>query len=394
MNPDPKGPPAGANLIPPLAPSAYDGAGGSGGGGGGAVAIFSLGEIVITATGKILATGGRGGGGENMGSSIIGGAGGGGSGGAILLNSGTRITIEYIDEDLHGVLDVSGGWGGDAPMKEAGNANPIPSCRINLLTGTKTLPNHCSWSSSDGGCGSYGLIQMMVPDPTDPSQLEFSDESVEAMLCVIDGDPNYEKTDGETGFALYHMTSKGTGPGGTKPFVPVFPMTTDCLVPPELTPSDLSPQTYAVSKWIDTGTAKLRPALGGGQTVPLFRDFEGIVIDGDWGTVNTQNNYVVNAHIDDYNDIVVDAPDLILTDYIPETNEVAIQFQGTDAVVPGSKVPDPDPAKMTDWTADLSNLSGKQFVRYRIRFNVAKGTEVSPNNLKPQVSKVRLRFRF
>jgi hypothetical protein len=75
---------------------------------------------------------------------------------------------------------------------------------------------------------------------------------------------------------------------------------------------------------------------------------------------------------------------------------VAVQFQGTDAVYPGSKVPDMSPDKVNEstWTHELESLSGKQFIRYRIRFDVAKDTDLTTSNSKPQVNYMRLRFRY
>jgi hypothetical protein len=102
----------------------------------------------------------------------------------------------------------------------------------------------------------------------------------------------------------------------------------------------------------------------------------------------------VNAHLEDFNDIEVDAPDLGLSDYIPDSNEVAIQFQGTDALIPGSMVPNEDPAVMSEWTWDLASLSGKQFIRFRMKLNVAKDSVVTPSCLKPQANMLRLRVKY
>lgn len=376
--------------------SMWDGKGGGGGGGGGGVAIHSLGEIVIRKTGRILARGGRGGGGEANGCGNIGGSGGGGSGGAIILNSAERIFIEH-DNDQYGVLDVSGGWGGDSSMKSGTTTGHLSNpCMINKNTGNlQYVFLFCSWSKGDGGYGSYGLIQLMVPDPSDIDQLDYNDDSIMATICKIEHEPNYKKTNGLgfDGFARYHYTVEGLGPGGTSPFIQFFPKSPECLVPVVKTPATIAPETYAVSEWIDMGCAILRPSIGG-VCAPVFMDFEGIKAKDAWGVVDTKNGYVVNAHIADYNDIEVDAPDLWLDDYIPDTNEVAIQFQGTDAVIPGSKIPDEDPGVTTPWTCDLSSLNGSQFFRFRIRFDVAKNTKLTPSSYKPQVNKVRIRTRL
>jgi hypothetical protein len=395
MSDDPQGPSYLAPLMnPPLAPSAYDAKGGGGGGGAGAVAIYSLGEIVIKESGKILAKGGRGGGGEVIGHCNFGGGGGGGAGGTIVLNSGTRIYIEHTSEEIHGQLDVSGGWGADGRVGVSVTYNEITDpCEIKEKNGQLLNAGFCSWARADGGYGSYGLIQLMVPDPTDPSQLQYNEDSIMATVCQIDHEPNFQKTGGTTGFSWYHFEVEGLGPGNTEPFIQHFPETADCLIPPIKTKSTLNPVTYALSKWLDMGRVIERPSVNG-ETVPLFEAFEGIMGDGPWGLVNTQNGFVVNASIPDFNDIEVDAPDLGISDYIPDTNEVAIQFQATDALVPGSKVPNEDPGVVSDWTWDLDSLNGRQFLRFRIKLDVAKGTEMKPENYKPQVNKVRIRFQY
>ena len=106
-------------------------------------------------------------------------------------------------------------------------------------------------------------------------------------------------------------------------------------MPPEKTLSTINPMTYGVSRWIDLGRLTDRPDLNGVKP-PRFLDFQGIREEAGWGMVDTNNGYVKNAHLPDFNDIVVDAPDVGLANYIPDTNEVAIQFQGTEAVLPGS----------------------------------------------------------
>ena len=126
----------------------------------------------------------------------------------------------------------------------------------------------------------------------------------------------------------------------------------------------------------------------------MLNDFEGIIADNDWGIVNTANGFVVNAHIPEFNDIEVDAPDLGMSDYIPDSNEVSIQFQGTDALIPGSKVPNEDPGVASEWTWDLASLSGKQFIRFRMKLDVAKDSQVTTTNYKPQINKVRVRFQY
>ncbi len=141
-----------------FSPTVYDAKGGGGGGGGGSVLIRSFGDIIVTKTGHIDASGGEGGGGETIESCNYSGGGGGGSGGAIILQAAHEIRIEadpqhrtpyFMDTDgwQGGSLDVSGGYGYNAVT----TPNEIPS----QFGGS--LPQ---WTRSDGGQGGFGLIQL------------------------------------------------------------------------------------------------------------------------------------------------------------------------------------------------------------------------------------------
>jgi hypothetical protein len=406
-----------AQWNPPLAPSAYDSKGGGGGGGGGAVAIHALGKIRVRETGKILARGGQGGGGEVIGHSNFGGSGGGGSGGAIILDSAIGIEIESTQgtEPIYGVLDVTGGWGADA----RGNVNvswkEIPdTCAMNQTTGALSNmgKGFCSWSRCDGGYGGYGLIQLMVPDPMNdivmigwPNGQPEEWLSVEAQIVEVQFLPDsaifpygdkYEEGTGDI-FSLY--TYEAVGP---KPYTQVWPKTTACLVDPYKTPSTINAMTFAVSKWIDTGRIMDRFPVNGmtppvfyGEETDSYFGFRGVKLgalekDGpeDWALVDTVNGHVVVGD----NDIEVNAPDVPLPNYIPDDNRVAVQFQGADALMPGSKVPDVDGA--TEWTTELSSLHGKQFIRFMVGFNVAYDSTIAPDSLKPQVNKLRIRMKY
>jgi hypothetical protein len=403
---------------PPLAPSAYDSKGGGGGGGGGAIAIHALGEIRIRTSGRILARGGRGGGGEVIGHSNFGGGGGGGSGGAIILNSATKIVIDHEGDDenaIFGVLDVSGGRGADARANVLVTWQEIPDpCQLDNKGKPKYIENEksfCHWSRSDGGAGGHGIIQLMVPDPaTDLEMVDYPDpggnkdeyRSILAEISEVDYLPSekkYKPAKTEGIWAKYSFTSKKeVGSDWYK----IWPKTGDCLVDPEKSISTINSLTFAVSKWIDMGRISERPPING-KKGPVFLNsgfhgFRGISIGSldesvleDWGIVNQINGFVVIDPSGE-NDITVNSPDKYLNNYIDETNTVGILFQGTDALVPGSKVPDPDAA--TPWTTELNTLSGKQFVRYKIGLNVANGTEISTNSVKPQVNHVKIRFKY
>ncbi len=162
------------------------------------------------------------------------------------------------------------------------------------------------------------------------------------------------------------------------------------MVNPTKTPTNLGPFSYGLSKWIDMGQTIGRSDVGG-IPAPVFLGFRGI--DTQTGVVVTQNGYIPNPDPEKI-DITVNAPDWNsgTANYIPETNEVVVLFQGADAIAPGSKVPDPD--SVSGWTADITTLSGKQFVRFRVALNTAKDTPLTPTSPKPQVNFVRLRMQY
>jgi len=140
-----------------VSPTLFDAKGGGGGGGGGSVLLRSFGDIVVSRTGRIDASGGHGGGGEVVQNSSFAAGGGGGSGGAVILQAAYSISIQadsghlsagYADKDgeLGATVDVSGGFGRDA------RTAPGASGSLSAFTYEVTR--------SDGGQGGFGLIQL------------------------------------------------------------------------------------------------------------------------------------------------------------------------------------------------------------------------------------------
>jgi len=379
-----------ASWFPPLDRSAYDAKGGGGGGGGGALGIYALGEIVITSTGSIMARGGDGGGGEVIGHSNFGGGGGGGSGGAVILDSAEKIAIRQ-----DAVIDVSGGWLGDA--KERTKVTLKAHEGNNCLLGPSHRASFCCWGEGDGGYGGYGLVQLQVSDWA--NDIEVDDwKSIFAEICVVD----WEGPDGlcdETpvfckcgpincAHMYYHFVINRDSTDSW------FPRTYEidgyeCLVPPSKTPTTLGPLSYGLSDWLDMGQTVHRDSIGG-NPAPVFVGFTGI--DTTTGLVIEHSGYIPNP---EDNDIEVYAPDWDggTVHYIPEENEVSVMFQGANPVMPGSRVPDPD--SITAWTADITTLNGMQFVRIRVGLNTAKdGFNLTPSSPKPQVNFVRVKMQY
>lgn len=387
----------------------WDAKGGGGGGGGGALAISSLGNITVTKVGSIIARGGDGGGGEQVGVSNFGGAGGGGSGGVVILHSGAQITLGEENnpypnpdykwpEDVGAVIDVSGGMMGDAKAQ-------VGVATSNVLDPCPRDPNDlkaqfCTLTPGDGGQGGYGVIQLMVDDPDNdiiPAPGDIAEAGVWVGARIFATDP----LELHGGKALYmrHYLTYDPDPGaypkeyqwGKDPADPdqKIYVYEPALVDPHKTIASLSPISHGLSNWIDfTGTLTRSDLIG--YPIPRFLGFEGT--DPDSGFVLTENGYVKNYQKPDFNDIVVDAPDEYLKNYIPEDNSVQVEFQGAHPVAPGLHVPDND--NMSDWVSDITSLSGYSLIRFRVKLNVSLSGELSLSNSRPQVNRVRIRAQY
>jgi hypothetical protein len=161
--------------------------GAGGAGGAGAMTILALGNITVTATGKISAIGGHGSGGENTsGVNRIGGGSGGGSGGHLVLQSAGSIDLSSVPVGFMGI-DARGGEGGagagdnggasahelNAINKDAKHPgisvatsdNPWEVIDVSCVDYANSLSTGQTWLIRiTGGDGGPGLIQMHVGD--------------------------------------------------------------------------------------------------------------------------------------------------------------------------------------------------------------------------------------
>ena len=97
----------------------------------------------------------------------------------------------------------------------------------------------------------------------------------------------------------------------------------------------------------------------------------------------------------DFNDVKVDAQEFAIENAITDNATVVVQFQGALPIRAGSHVPDPD--TLTEWTTDLSQLSGYPLIRFQVVFDVSKDHELYPfsiNSMKPAVDNVRIRAKY
>ena len=318
------------------APSVGDSRGGAGGGGGGGFMLQALGSIQLTPTGSITANGGTGGGGEGIACSYWGGGGGGGAGGMVILQSASTILLE-----AGSYVDVRRGLG-----NQAASDNDYFDCST---TGD---------NPGDGGSGGHGLIQLQVPAG---------------------------------------QTATVVNPGSTETNGSIRPPgswidTTNTLAPVEFTPVSI-----ALSKWFDFGRVITRAPVG---TNPVF-GFSGtggtgfVATDGAGNVVSPETADIVCGYLGQIDPgtgtyLPGEEP---RPDFIPPNATVKVEFQGADALAEGSK--EIDPATQTAWSNKVSIASGKQFLRWRITFDLtADGSVLSPSSRRPIVERIQVHVDF
>jgi len=316
--------------------SVGDSRGGGGGGGGGALLVEALGAITVVAGALIDASGGSGGGGEGLGCSYWGGGGGGGAGGMVVLQSAEGILVE-----ASGVIDVMRGLGHDA-AKDTGYLD----C------------GNAGYNPGDGGEGGNGLIQLQVPAGSTATVVQ----------------PGTSETNGSLRPPNSWIDSGNT-----------------------LAPVEFKPESIALSKWYDFGRV-IERAPGG--TNPVFA-FAGTDVHG-WVVTDAEGDVVDPAGADievGYLGQVDPSTGTYLddeeprADWIPPNATVRVEFQGADAIAPGSK--EVDPATLTPWSGNVAIASGRQFLRWRITFDLtADGSALMPRSRRPIVERIEVHAEF
>jgi hypothetical protein len=155
-----------------------DYSGGGGGGGGGVLIVKALGEIWITASGRIVADGGNGGGGEQVGGCGEAGGGGGGAGGMVILMSAKAIRIEAHGSTAATPARFAYGAAAGAPFQGNDYSFAVSAdggiCRTGSFEGPSIptkyptsgqvmLPGATYDENPTGGLGGLGVVQLMVP---------------------------------------------------------------------------------------------------------------------------------------------------------------------------------------------------------------------------------------
>ena len=349
-----------------------DARGGGGGGGAGALLMQALGVLEIRgANASIEAQGGHGGGGEGTQSSSRGGAGGGGSGGAIILQSATNVVMNNSLPSV--AIDVSGGCGANA-INLSNNANyGTPGADTGVL------------QFADGGPGGPGIVQIHVPEGA-PDMVDES--AVNAWV--------FKTVNQVSSSQSIQCAGTGSPPfTGQSAFNP--------LVDSSKTPTPLTPRSVARSTWYDLGavTGEFRPPVitsAGPIDGPVFGVpgvgpfFRGTDVNSGLVTTDT-NGFVLDPF---NNDIEVDSPDLLRSDYIPNGESdphfqsVEVFFQGANesGPFPGT----PDSATETAWVSDITLLNGFQFIRWELQFDIATNVAQPPQPSTPRLQVNRLRI--
>ena len=317
-------------------PSVGDSRGGGGGAGGGGFMVQALGSFTMPPTGSIAANGGNGGGGEGIACSYWGGGGGGGAGGMVILQSASTVLLE-----AGSYIDVRRGNGA-----QAANDNDYVDCSTS------------GDNAGDGGTGGHGLIQLQVPA-------------------------------GQTATVINPGTTDTNGsirPPGS------WIDTANTLAPVEFTPVSI-----ALSKWFDFGRVITRAPAG---TNPVF-SFSGtngigfVGTDGAGNILSPETADIVCGYlgqIDPSTGTYLPGEEP-RPDFIPPNATVKVEFQGADALAEGSK--EIDPATQTAWSNSVSIADGRQFLRWRVTFDLtADGSSLSPSSRRPIVERIQVHTEF
>ncbi len=304
-----------------------------------------------------------------------GGAGGGG-GGAISIRALGEILLESTAQifsnggrggggEFNGCGNLAGcggGGSGGAVLLHSGSAirveeGAVIETKAGRGRGAARDPGGCNLGlehPSSGGTASLGLIQMQVPQG---QVAEVEDLSTITRKSWVD------KTNTRN-------------------------------------PAEFTPVSAALSKWYDMGRAIAQPPS---DTNPVY-SFHGL--DQATGVVLTDTlGYVQNP---EQSSIRVDFlgvsdpsnPGQFLSgmepraNYVPPNATVSVAFQGASAIVSGSK--EIDPETISEWSHDPSIANGKQFIRYRVTFDLTagEGSLLTPDTPRPTVQELTIHAEF
>ena len=305
--------------------------GGGGGGGGGCIVIKSLGEIWITANGRISADGGHGGGGEQSGACIDSGGGGGGAGGMVLLLSAVAIRIEAHGDVATNRFVYGSGNGGpfagneysfaisaDGGVCTTGTFGTVNVTGKYPLSGQLPISGTTYDQDPLGGFGGMGIVQLLAPtgDNSDGTNTALDDNIyfyLPGQLSIPQATPLGAAAKRQLLAWRGFPGSDGTHIDDSGAPVMIGNEEGDIRPAPVLLPSPFGARSRVRSKWIDTGQSARRPLLAadgqarglvlgnGAEPGPMF-ELPGIDLAGyaQWATigasVTTQHPVVVTPN--------------------------------------------------------------------------------------------------
>ncbi|MCA8954456.1 MAG: hypothetical protein KDC87_00190 [Planctomycetes bacterium] len=234
--------------------------GGGGGAGGGVLIVKALGSIVIKRTGRISADGGNGGGGAYAGANSLCGGGGGGSGGMVVLMAGRVIEIEthgetYANNDYSFAITADGGVGSSSTIN--GKYSPAPH------SASATTLN----STSTGGFGGSGIVQLMAPPGPDPSGDDATHTLLDDFIIIRDANGSVLRGAQKERYLGWRGFPDGSGGYHDDNGAPVTlgKALGDVTPAPVLLPAPFGTRSRVRSKWIDLGAADRRVTPPGGD---------------------------------------------------------------------------------------------------------------------------------
>lgn len=289
------------------------------------------------------------------------GGGGGGAGGALELRALGPVVLESTAELLASGGNGGGGettgrsnWGGGGGggsggavvLKSGTSIDVLPGALVEVRGGGG---NNTGIDACTTGCGGDGLVQLQVPLG-----------SVARMQGTIQPATSW-----------------------------VDPLN-------ERQPAEFGSVSMGVSRWIDLGRTidrasdGSRPAfsfLGTDASGAVIRDANGFILQPE------QQSFRVGylGRVDEETGLFFPGEEPV-ADWIPTNAEVWIEFQGADAIAPGSKEVG---SSGTAWSPDPGVAQGRQFVRFRVRFDVATdGSQITAATRKPAVLELRVDLEF
>ena len=432
--------------------------GAGGGGGAGQLLIFAIGKIKLGATGSIVGNGGIGFSGESIINTDKGVSGsGGGSGGHIVLHTNTALDLSEIFVGSASNSGEIGNLTANPAVTVYGGRRGWAGPNLIKIPNTAIDDGNGDFMIGRGGAGANGIIQIHVPNPNtdiiwppdaapgirdyvgnnpvDTDRLEemlglFTVPDPYALIPFFSSASMMQSTWIDTGYAGLRLSPdsdpqnwiypqfadptlrfEGTAPSGVvlksgenvaplgevasgansaadydsfavslsgaaAAFAPEFLRNPELLVGYDLLPNRNGASTFEITAAsYDRGADRLDLstrvsdgplpfAVGGAAEWGVRRKFFRLETSG-------------------------------LKDYLPNSTLVQVVFQGAKERTPGSNEPgDPFPGPNV-WTADLADLDGYRFIRYRVTFEAdALGQGISLSSPLPLLEYLKVPYAW